>query len=111
MRDVFFQGEDGIRGRNVTGVQTCALPLCAVLAAFAAWITRAATSTAFDEFPLDLAAWRNAGVPDGRVDELLRLTDVRSEERRVGKERRTELAEDELRELLNSDVDNPIEFS
>src|SRR5438067_8818296 len=22
-----FQGEDGIRGRNVTGVQTCALPI------------------------------------------------------------------------------------
>src|SRR5699024_11774848 len=23
----FFQGEDGIRDRNVTGVQTCALPI------------------------------------------------------------------------------------
>src|SRR5699024_2137998 len=25
----FFQAEDGIRARNVTGVQTCALPICA----------------------------------------------------------------------------------
>src|SRR5207249_5153522 len=25
--DLFFQAEDGIRGRNVTGVQTCALPI------------------------------------------------------------------------------------
>src|SRR5699024_5151137 len=25
--DVFFQAEDGIRARNVTGVQTCALPI------------------------------------------------------------------------------------
>src|SRR5207249_7231943 len=25
----FFQAEDGIRDRNVTGVQTCALPICA----------------------------------------------------------------------------------
>src|SRR6266704_5776978 len=25
----FFQAEDGIRGRNVTGVQTCALPIFA----------------------------------------------------------------------------------
>src|SRR5699024_11490908 len=25
---LFFQAEDGIRGRNVTGVQTCALPIC-----------------------------------------------------------------------------------
>src|SRR5699024_11887442 len=26
-RGFFFQAEDGIRGRNVTGVQTCALPI------------------------------------------------------------------------------------
>src|SRR5437868_15219947 len=24
----FFQAEDGIRDRNVTGIQTCALPIC-----------------------------------------------------------------------------------
>jgi len=24
----FFQAEDGIRDRDVTGVQTCALPIC-----------------------------------------------------------------------------------
>src|SRR6266704_2312346 len=29
--DFFFQAEDGIRDRNVTGVQTCALPIWAVL--------------------------------------------------------------------------------
>src|SRR5207249_9794579 len=27
----FFQAEDGIRDRNVTGVQTCALPICVAL--------------------------------------------------------------------------------
>src|SRR5699024_3041465 len=27
----FFQAEDGIRDRNVTGVQTCALPICTTL--------------------------------------------------------------------------------
>src|SRR5947209_17564324 len=27
----FFQAEDGIRGIGVTGVQTCALPICIVL--------------------------------------------------------------------------------
>ena len=26
----FFQAEDGIRDRDVTGVQTCALPICFV---------------------------------------------------------------------------------
>src|SRR5207249_8907712 len=29
-QDLFFQAEDGIRDRNVTGVQTCALPICAI---------------------------------------------------------------------------------
>ena len=28
---VFFQAEDGIRDRDVTGVQTCALPICSRL--------------------------------------------------------------------------------
>src|SRR5437868_13106 len=28
IRFFFFQAEDGIRYRNVTGVQTCALPIC-----------------------------------------------------------------------------------
>src|SRR6266516_7088086 len=32
----FFQAEDGIRDRTVTGVQTCALPI--------SWATRSATS-------------------------------------------------------------------
>src|SRR5699024_11498046 len=32
---VFFQAEDGIRDRNVTGVQTCALPIYVVAARFA----------------------------------------------------------------------------
>src|SRR5699024_11666808 len=27
----FFQAEDGIRDRNVTGVQTCALPICGLM--------------------------------------------------------------------------------
>src|SRR5437667_1590693 len=29
----FFQAEDGIRDRDVTGVQTCALPICVLLSA------------------------------------------------------------------------------
>src|SRR3712207_1978292 len=31
----FFQAEDGIRDIGVTGVQTCALPICAVLTTMA----------------------------------------------------------------------------
>src|SRR5699024_11341147 len=29
--DFFFQAEDGIRARNVTGVQTCALPIFKII--------------------------------------------------------------------------------
>src|SRR5699024_11479785 len=30
----FFQAEDGIRDRNVTGVQTCALPILSIIPAY-----------------------------------------------------------------------------
>src|SRR5699024_11792030 len=35
----FFQAEDGIRGRNVTGVQTCALPIFMMLTMIAWFLT------------------------------------------------------------------------
>src|SRR5207248_5619527 len=34
----FFQAEDGIRDRTVTGVQTCALPISSVLARDEGWM-------------------------------------------------------------------------
>src|SRR5699024_11926497 len=46
----FFQAEDGIRDRNVTGVQTCALPIsggCTRLSK--RWWTKATTSRAYSE--------------------------------------------------------------
>src|SRR5699024_11541331 len=37
----FFQAEDGIRDRNVTGVQTCALPiLLSIVAYIGTWIAK-----------------------------------------------------------------------
>src|SRR5437870_6355368 len=48
LRIFFFQAEDGIRGGHVTGVQTCALPICRVWAAAAGggvWRTDNALST------------------------------------------------------------------
>src|SRR5207253_5459592 len=87
----FFQAEDGIRDGHVTGVQTCALPI---------WMPcprqAASTSTDSDEV---LAACRGHGIPavltspdhpsgTDRVWEVAqaRRADLRSEERRVGKE-------------------------
>src|SRR5699024_11741320 len=63
----FFEAEDGIRSRNVTGVQTCALPI---------WCPRSRLP------PSGRTSWwapRNE-IPSSAA--------VRSEERRVGKEGR-----------------------
>src|SRR5699024_11367159 len=91
----FFQAEDGIRHRNVTGVQTCALPIsptctaCASSAAPATWA-----------FPLPRSAncWT--------FGTTARAAAPRSEERRVGTQsrrrrprgrRRQRAADDRLR--------------
>src|SRR5437764_3634571 len=83
----FFQAEDGIRDTSVTGVQTCALPIC-LPAAAAALLRRR---------PVDVAD--AAGVPVGAGETVEELPPrpagggnaehpevARSEERRVGKE-------------------------
>src|SRR5438067_312009 len=73
----FFQAEDGIRDRNVTGVQTCALPIC---------VRRRSTAAKdlTDALDLDIGArLRTRG---------LRVRYQRSEERRVGKECRSRLS-------------------
>src|SRR5699024_457484 len=59
----FFQAEDGIRDRNVTGVQTCALPI---------W--REAGRLALDRVPLGCCG-RVAGDHMGLIDALLEVVD------------------------------------
>src|SRR5260370_19643766 len=74
----FFQAEDGIRDSSVTGVQTCALPICHELG----------------EQRREAALMR-PGLParDGllalQLLEPAQLVGQRSEERRVGKECRS----------------------
>src|SRR5207249_5759782 len=92
----FFQAEDGIRDRNVTGVQTCALPILSC--------TEAPTTTRPNSPPSrrlvrpstwTMLSWLKFGVPeDSRtlgcparpVYQAKSLLPPRSEERRVGKE-------------------------
>src|SRR5207248_7775766 len=84
--DFFFQAEDGIRDRTVTGVQTCALPISASRSscAFAASeIVRRNTNGV-----RACAASRSRSVTTPRTSSVAERT--RSEERRVGKECRTE---------------------
>src|SRR5437879_10519542 len=76
----FFQAEDGIRDTSVTGVQTCALPICAAGVDLRA------------ERRLEARGGLHCG--DQRLVEPLGCGEharqlMRSEERRVGKECRT----------------------
>src|SRR5258708_23400470 len=78
----FFQAEDGIRDDLVTGVQTCALPICAGLGELGG--VRAHLLRLFrEEATGPRPARRGLREPDRRVGVL------RSEERRVGKECRS----------------------
>src|SRR5690348_17912776 len=88
----FFQAEDGIRDGRVTGVQTCALPICLEgMAAFAraisseqAFLDRAEE---FDIFTIGPGGAGGAAEDTGRLDRDIEHS--RSEERRVGKECRS----------------------
>src|SRR2546430_6706888 len=89
----FFQAEDGIRDLTVTGVQTCALPICpeilergvaCVTAEDSRWARCDIKSTAL----LANVLLRQLSVDAGASETIL-LRDGRSEERRVGKECRS----------------------
>src|SRR5260370_16793903 len=83
----FFQAEDGIRDSSVTGVQTCALPICIVpdLACLIAKAIGRRRPRPRRIFPLRFC--RQAVVRATLF--RLQMADVRSEERRVGKECRS----------------------
>src|SRR5205823_9274522 len=81
----FFQAEDGIRDKLVTGVQTCALPISSPPGTTAASSART-TSTSTN-------SWANPHEPRRRLRPAVRVRlrhqPPRSEERRVGKEGRS----------------------
>src|SRR2546430_6439069 len=86
----FFQAEDGIRDLTVTGVQTCALPICTRMAATPSGLhsVAAAAATAISACGSVLAADRPRRYTATR--KMPSTTGPRrSEERRVGKECRS----------------------
>src|SRR5687767_15979370 len=85
----FFQAEDGIRGKLVTGVQTCALP---IFAADGAEILSFTPGQEARRGLLRPAGWRVA-MRTGPVKWIVSGAGVveRSEERRVGTECRSRL--------------------
>src|SRR2546430_13472960 len=95
----FFQAEDGIRDLTVTGVQTCALPICYSLCLMALPFLPAGRFLA--AVPLMLAA---GAAFAGFLVSLRALTAdiadeirLRSEERRVGEECRSRWWPDHLK--------------
>src|SRR5690348_17589311 len=85
----FFQAEDGIRDGRVTGVQTCALPILDWHA------LRGSSLRHRQDIHRMLLAFAAAVDPERPVDQVTRedctalLRNIRSEERRVGKECRS----------------------
>src|SRR5205807_3771296 len=102
-----FQAEDGIRDYKVTGVQTCALPICAEIIGVDRSVPGSVTLTLrpnrrwngheAGQF-VQVGVLIN-GVKHTRcyspIDAETGPRRTRSEERRVGKERRRELAPDD----------------
>src|SRR5256885_9431752 len=88
----FFQAEDGIRDYKVTGVQTCALPICTLRMSCGLAAPSISGSPAWTRSPsridrcLPLEIRYSLASPLSGVMITLRL---RSEERRVGKECRS----------------------
>src|SRR5205823_11853748 len=83
----FFQAEDGIRDKLVTGVQTCALPISSGCARSAPGAARSSGRSALrTRTAVPLGAGRSGGWPRRRTGSRGRW---RSEERRVGKECRS----------------------
>src|SRR3712207_7278308 len=91
----FFQAEDGIRDIGVTGVQTCALPICASTALVAARGDSRdhARALAWRAADLDSASHGERPFAHRAQPEVARKSalgvEARSEERRVGKECRS----------------------
>src|SRR5699024_12005912 len=86
----FFQAEDGIRDRNVTGVQTCALPISNSPKRAASNQACGCSATGAASGDRDMVLLH----PDLAVGEEVPVHG-RSEERRVGKECRSRWAQEQ----------------
>src|SRR2546429_5384882 len=85
----FFQAEDGIRDVAVTGVQTCALPICVTRRVGAVLVQAAGDGLEVARVMLQLGPGRGRDEVLGHQALQLLGGVGRSEERRVGKECRS----------------------
>src|SRR5207245_8751675 len=78
----FFQAEDGIRDATVTGVQTCALPISNPKAPFVTRVVQFGSEPLFD----NVLSHQDLAAQVQQAKSALSNLQIRSEERRVGKE-------------------------
>src|SRR2546425_7011099 len=71
---VFLQAEDGIRDKLVTGVQTCALPISLYHRLYRIWLEDAVAAPLYQQ--IDLYGVNKRLVWHARSDELLRAYDM-----------------------------------
>src|SRR5690554_7285918 len=83
----FFQAEDGIRDADVTGVQTCALPIFLFLTLTLSLSLSLCSICLFSQVALGIS--EGAFVPLNFSELSATTREGRSEERRVGKECRS----------------------
>src|SRR5207253_4789124 len=88
----FFQAEDGIRDGHVTGVQTCALPICTTTEPYLLPTLSGVRTVPILTVGDTIHGYRMVGIPDGlgafnsdQDDFTLIMNHERSEERREGK--------------------------
>src|SRR5205823_9110232 len=84
----FFQAEDGIRDKLVTGVQTCALPIYRLLLGHRSSWSRGQTLCPCRRLSHSRTRWK--GRCSSSWATIFQRTRSRSEERRVGKECRSQ---------------------
>src|SRR5699024_11927694 len=100
----FVQAEDGIRDRNVTGVQTCALPISKIrgtgarITASRAVLRRSMLKRLVAVLIKKRLSARPMVSMTKAIAKMIIAKATRSEERRVGKERRTRRAPESERE-------------
>src|SRR2546425_1521565 len=87
----FFQAEDGIRDKLVTGVQTCALPILGGTDVTGQSGAASSTSFSFSEgySAVGYDEWLTVQNPTNTTETVWATLINRSEERRVGKECRS----------------------
>src|SRR5690606_40775770 len=90
----FFQAEDGIRGFHVTGVQTCALPILPTetssTSSSQTLSSILAVTSHLNQSPTGISVEIRTTKGETPSESVKKPASARSEERRVGKEKRLE---------------------